>query len=90
MSLENATPMEKFRNSCGFQFNFVFHSGLSVEEAIDHLCERAGDYWRRAMAEEGGGENARFERRRADHGVSDGRPAEPFNAAVLLAFDGGL
>lgn len=34
------TPREKFRNSVGFQSNFVQFSGLSIEEAIDNICKR--------------------------------------------------
>lgn len=82
MSLENATPMEKFRNSCGFQFNFVFHSGLSVEEAIDHLCERAEDY-RRAMAEE---EAAKTLVLSGDGLITAFQTADPQNPLTRLSF----
>lgn len=35
------TAMDKFRNSVGFQFMFVLHSGLEVERAVDHVCAAA-------------------------------------------------
>lgn len=35
------TPMEVFRNSVAFQINFILYSGLEVEKAIDHICDRA-------------------------------------------------
>jgi len=36
-----ADAMDKFRNSVGFQFNFVLYSGLDVKTAIDHVCAAA-------------------------------------------------
>lgn len=35
------TPKEKFRNSVGFQFNFVQFSGLDIESAINNICNGA-------------------------------------------------
>jgi hypothetical protein len=33
--------LAKFRNSVGFQFMFVLHSGLETAKAIDHICQSA-------------------------------------------------
>jgi hypothetical protein len=39
--MADKTPMEKFRNSVGFQFMFVIYSGLEIDKAIDHICSAA-------------------------------------------------